>query len=301
MVPGRRGAPVGRLARRWRSPPAAADHAPTCGAGCRRPDVGFPFAPPHVARIRPPAAGREDPRDRVRLRMGPALPDPLARVVVAGARLRAPPPGAGLAPGRRPGSHRPPRRAGDIRRQPRQPPRRPLAPVSDSRPVAAPDVRRRRGRLFLRHPPQGDTSLLAQRRADRTPAGQPGVRQPPGRTAGRGLEPPHLSRRGAQPGRLGPTHRPGTAWLAVRTAARSCPVHVEGTRAHPGEGIPPDSRPGTSRVTFGRPLGPRPEATPAARRRAGAGRRSPGRRSGHRLVDSPAAGRGPDDSDSDRA
>ncbi len=75
---------------------------------------------------------------------------------------------------RRPGPHRPPRRAGDIRRQPRQPPRRPPHPVSDPGPMAAPDVRRRRGRLLLRHPPQGDhVRLPSQRRPDRAPAGQP--------------------------------------------------------------------------------------------------------------------------------
>lgn len=48
-------------------------------------------------------------------------------------------------------------------------------------------------------------------------------------------------------------HRAGTAWLAVRSGRPVIPVHVEGTRLI----LPRGSsrlRPGTTRVTFGRPL-----------------------------------------------
>jgi 1-acyl-sn-glycerol-3-phosphate acyltransferase len=50
-------------------------------------------------------------------------------------------------------------------------------------------------------------------------------------------------------------HRPGTAWLAVRSGRPVVPVYVEGTRLI----LPRGSsrlRPGTTRVTFGRPLRP---------------------------------------------
>ena len=106
---------------------------------------------------------------------------------------------------------------------------------------------------------------------------------------------------GRSPDGWGQPHRAGAAWLAVRTGTPIVPVHVEGTRDILAKGSR-RIRPGTSRVTFGRPLASRArERPPAARRSAGAGHRSPRRRSGHRLVDGPAAGRGADVSDSDRA
>jgi 1-acyl-sn-glycerol-3-phosphate acyltransferase len=60
----------------------------------------------------------------------------------------------------------------------------------------------------------------------------------------------------------GQAHRPGTAWLAVRSGRPVVPVHIEGTRLI----LPRGSsrvRPGTTHVTFGRPL--RPEAGGDAR------------------------------------
>jgi 1-acyl-sn-glycerol-3-phosphate acyltransferase len=50
-------------------------------------------------------------------------------------------------------------------------------------------------------------------------------------------------------------HRAGTAWLAVRSGRPVVPVYVEGTRLILPRGAT-RLRPGTTRVTFGRPLGP---------------------------------------------
>jgi 1-acyl-sn-glycerol-3-phosphate acyltransferase len=60
---------------------------------------------------------------------------------------------------------------------------------------------------------------------------------------------------GRTPDGWGQTHRAGAAWLSVRTGRPLVPVHVEGTRRilpRHGAGL----RPGSTRVTFGRPLRP---------------------------------------------
>jgi 1-acyl-sn-glycerol-3-phosphate acyltransferase len=60
-------------------------------------------------------------------------------------------------------------------------------------------------------------------------------------------------------------HRPGTAWLGVRTGRPIVPVHVEGTR----QILPKGStrlRPGTTHISFGHPL--RPEVGGDARQLA---------------------------------
>jgi len=60
---------------------------------------------------------------------------------------------------------------------------------------------------------------------------------------------------GRTPDGWGQHHRAGAAWLAVRTGRAVVPVHVEGTRRilPRGGGT---LRPGTTHVTFGRPLRP---------------------------------------------
>lgn len=63
---------------------------------------------------------------------------------------------------------------------------------------------------------------------------------------------------GRTPDGWGQTHRPGAAWLAVRTNRTVVPVYVEGTRRvlprHRSQ-----LRPATTRVTFGQPLRPTPK------------------------------------------
>jgi 1-acyl-sn-glycerol-3-phosphate acyltransferase len=59
----------------------------------------------------------------------------------------------------------------------------------------------------------------------------------------------------------GQPHRAGAAWLATRTGRPVVPVHIEGTRRI----LPKGSgrlRPGTTYVTFGRPLRPEPGGDP---------------------------------------
>jgi len=62
---------------------------------------------------------------------------------------------------------------------------------------------------------------------------------------------------GRTPDGWGQTHRPGAAWLAVRTGRTIVPVYVEGTRR-----VLPRHRsrlrPSTTRVTFGSPIAPTP-------------------------------------------
>ena len=98
---------------------------------------------------------------------------------------------------------------------------------------------------------------------------------------------------GRSPDGWGQPHRAGAAWLAVRTGRPIVPVHVEGTRQILAKG---SSRltPGTTHVTFGRPLRPKAGADPRALAgRAGTGRGRPGRRADHGLVDGPEASCGP--------
>ncbi|MDQ6948929.1 MAG: 1-acyl-sn-glycerol-3-phosphate acyltransferase [Actinomycetota bacterium] len=58
---------------------------------------------------------------------------------------------------------------------------------------------------------------------------------------------------GRTPDGWGQTHRPGAAWLAVRTKRTVVPVYVEGTRqVLPRHGS--RLRPANTRITFGRPL-----------------------------------------------
>jgi 1-acyl-sn-glycerol-3-phosphate acyltransferase len=59
----------------------------------------------------------------------------------------------------------------------------------------------------------------------------------------------------------GQPHRPGAAWLAARTGLPIVPVHVEGT----GRILPRGARrprPSSTRVSFGRPIRPRPGEDP---------------------------------------
>ena len=58
---------------------------------------------------------------------------------------------------------------------------------------------------------------------------------------------------GRSPDGWGRPHTAGTAWLAVRTGRPVVPVHVEGTRRILAKGSA-RIRPGTTHVTFGRPL-----------------------------------------------
>jgi 1-acyl-sn-glycerol-3-phosphate acyltransferase len=62
---------------------------------------------------------------------------------------------------------------------------------------------------------------------------------------------------GRTPDGWGQTHRPGAAWLAVRTNRAVVPVYVEGTRrVLPRHGN--RLRPATTRVSFGQPIRPVP-------------------------------------------
>jgi len=60
---------------------------------------------------------------------------------------------------------------------------------------------------------------------------------------------------GRSPDGWGQAHRPGAAWLAERTGRPVIPVHLEGTRQILARGAK-RLRPGTTHVTFGRPLQP---------------------------------------------
>ena len=221
-------------------------------------------------------------------------PARLGRVLVSELVARPGRAGAGVAPGSRPGSHRPPRRAGHLRRQPRQPPRCPAAPVGHPGALAAPACSWRARPTTSSTPALKAATLRlpAQRRADRTPAGEPRLRQP-GRgtcwpTAGACSSSPKA---GAAPtagaSRTGPG-RPG--WPSAR-AGRSCRCTSKGPAQILAKGST-RLRPGTTHVTFGRPLRAEPgERPPAAGRRPGAGHGRPRRRADHRLVDGPASGR----------
>jgi 1-acyl-sn-glycerol-3-phosphate acyltransferase len=66
---------------------------------------------------------------------------------------------------------------------------------------------------------------------------------------------------GRSPDGWGQPHRAGAAWLATRTARPIVPVHVEGTRQIMAKGSS-RLRPGTTYVTFGRPLRPEPGGDP---------------------------------------
>ena len=60
---------------------------------------------------------------------------------------------------------------------------------------------------------------------------------------------------GRSPDGWGRAHRPGAAYLALRTGVPVVPLHLEGTRRVMRKGAK-GVRPATSRVTFGRPLRP---------------------------------------------
>jgi 1-acyl-sn-glycerol-3-phosphate acyltransferase len=66
---------------------------------------------------------------------------------------------------------------------------------------------------------------------------------------------------GRSPDGWGQPHRAGTAWLAVRTGRPVVPVHVEGTRQMLAKGSA-RLKPGTTHVTFGRPLRAGPDDDP---------------------------------------
>jgi 1-acyl-sn-glycerol-3-phosphate acyltransferase len=66
---------------------------------------------------------------------------------------------------------------------------------------------------------------------------------------------------GRSPDGWGQAHRAGAAWLAVRTGRPVVPVHVEGTRRMLAKGSA-RLRPGTTHVSFGRPLRPAPGEDP---------------------------------------
>jgi len=63
---------------------------------------------------------------------------------------------------------------------------------------------------------------------------------------------------GRSPDGWGQAHKPGTAWLAVRTHTPVVPVHIEGTRQILAKGSA-RIRPGQTTVRFGRPLRPSPK------------------------------------------
>jgi len=60
---------------------------------------------------------------------------------------------------------------------------------------------------------------------------------------------------GRSPDGWGQAHRPGAAWLAERTGRAVVPVHLEGTRKILARGAT-RLKPGTTHITFGRPLLP---------------------------------------------
>jgi 1-acyl-sn-glycerol-3-phosphate acyltransferase len=66
---------------------------------------------------------------------------------------------------------------------------------------------------------------------------------------------------GRSPDGWGQPHRAGAAWLATRTGRPIVPVHMEGTRQIIAKGSG-RLRPGTTYVTFGRPLRPEPAGDP---------------------------------------
>ncbi len=68
---------------------------------------------------------------------------------------------------------------------------------------------------------------------------------------------------GRSPDGWGQTHRAGTAWLGVRTGRPIIPVHIEGTRLILAKGST-RLRPGSTFVTFGRPLRPQVGGDPRA-------------------------------------
>jgi 1-acyl-sn-glycerol-3-phosphate acyltransferase len=87
---------------------------------------------------------------------------------------------------------------------------------------------------------------------------------------------------GRSPDGWGQSHTAGAAWLAVRTGRAVVPVHLDGTR----DILPRGSsrlRPGTTRVTFGRPI--RPVAGTDARELSGRIERSIAALSDERTTD----------------
>jgi 1-acyl-sn-glycerol-3-phosphate acyltransferase len=66
---------------------------------------------------------------------------------------------------------------------------------------------------------------------------------------------------GRSPDGWGQPHKAGAAWMAQRTGRPIVPVHVEGTRKILSKGSN-RIRPGRTKVTFGRPLRPGPDADP---------------------------------------
>jgi 1-acyl-sn-glycerol-3-phosphate acyltransferase len=68
---------------------------------------------------------------------------------------------------------------------------------------------------------------------------------------------------GRSPDGWGQSHTAGAAWLAVRTGRPVVPVHLEGTRGILAKGSA-RIRPGTTQVTFGRPLRSSPGDDPRA-------------------------------------
>jgi 1-acyl-sn-glycerol-3-phosphate acyltransferase len=68
---------------------------------------------------------------------------------------------------------------------------------------------------------------------------------------------------GRSPDGWGQAHRAGAAWLAVRTERPVVPVHIEGTRQMLAKGSV-RLKPGTTNITFGRPIRSVPGGDPRA-------------------------------------
>ena len=222
-------------------------------------------------------------------------PARFGRVLVSELVARPGRPAAGRAPGGRAGPHRPSRRAGHLRGQPRQSSGRAPAPVGDPGAVAPPHVRRRRRRLLLRHPAQGRQLRLPASTPCRSSASGSAGTPPTGsrpcwRRAGACSSSPRaVAAPTGGASRTGPA-RPGWEFAPAGPSCRS-------TSRAPGRSWPkarPGCDPGTTHVTFGHPAATRGRRRrPAAGRRPRAGRGGPGRRADHRLVDGEKAGGGP--------
>ena len=185
---------------RWRRPrtPPALRRPGRPGAGSRWPH------PPGPARCPAPPPSRSSGAhyDTAWSRRYPVR---LARAVVLDnvtrplARVLASPAAAG-----RGGAGRP-RGTGDLRRQPRQPRRHPAAAGLPAPALPPPHGGGRGGRLLLRPPMEGRRLLVPARgHPHRADQGQPPLRRPGRRAAGRRLEPGHLPRGRPLARRLGP-------------------------------------------------------------------------------------------------
>ena len=268
----------------------------SCG-GSRRPPWRHARAgprsrwPPQLAGVGAPPAADPELGAYYDTEWSRRYPVRLARAVVLDNVARPAGPGAGLAidPGRR-GTHRS-RGPGDLRRQPRQPRRRPAAVELPPTAVSPSHGGGGGGRLLLRPAVEGRRLVVPPgRHPHRTDQGQPPVGRAGLGAAGRRMEPDHLPRGRALARRMGTgIHRRGrlsrlTYRLPGRAgASRRHPPHPAQGR----QGRPPD--PDHHRLRHPAVAGGRRARPPFRRAHRGRGGHH-GQRVRLRLVDRPQAG-----------